>query len=186
MVGVVVLVGVLLAVVLVASGGDDAADEAGGGGDRSTSVAAGPAEVGAPAPEFTLPGLDGGTVALDDYAGKPVMVNFWASWCTPCRKEFPLFEAAQEKYKAQGLEIIGVSYNDIAFDSRAFVESEGARWAFARDPDGRLAETYGVRAIPQTFFIDGDGKIVSRLFGITSAEDLDAEIKRILPKRPRG
>ena len=183
----VLLVGVLLAVVLIASGGDDGSDavKADGSG-RATSVGAGPAEVGAAAPEFTLPGLDGGTVSLGDYAGKPVMVNFWASWCNPCRKEFPLFEEAQAEYAKQGLEIIGVSYNDIASDSRAFVASEGAKWVFARDPDGKLADAYGVRAIPQTFFIDGDGKIISRLFGITSAENLDDEIQKILPKSRSG
>jgi len=175
----------LLALVLVLSGGDDGSGSVGtaAGQGRPTAVDAGVAEVGAPAPGFTLPGLDGGTVALDDYAGAPVMVNFWASWCHPCRKEFPLFEAAQAKYARRGLEIVGVSFRDIPADSRAFVAEQGAQWHFARDPDGTLAETYGVRAVPQTFFIDADGTIVSRLFGITSAEDLDAEIRKILPPR---
>lgn len=176
----------LLALVLVLAGGGDGSESAGaaGGRGRTVSVGGGSAEVGAPAPGFTLPGLDGGTVSLDDDAGKPVMVNFWASWCHPCRKEFPLFEAAQAKYAKRGLRIIGVSFRDIPADSRAFVAEQGAEWDFARDPDGALAETYGVRAVPQTFFIDPDGTIVSRVFGITSAEDLDAEIHKILP--PRG
>lgn len=183
-VAAVALVGVLLTVVLVASGGDDGSGPtASGRGDREISVAAGPAEVDGAAPDFTLPGLDGGTVALGDYAGRPVMVNFWASWCNPCRKEFPLFEDALARYRDDGLEIIGVTYNDIASDSRAFVAAQGADWVFAKDPDRRLAEAYGVRAIPQTFFIDADGRIVSRVFGITEAEDLDAEIRRILPAR---
>lgn len=180
MVGVVLLVGALLAVVLVASGGDDA-DRATSGGGGTTFVGAGPATVGEAAPDFALPGLDGGRIALADYAGKPVMVNFWASWCHPCRKEFPLFEAAQAKYAKQGLEIVGVTYDDIASDSRAFVADQGAQWDFARDPGGRLADAYGVHGIPQTFFVDADGTIVSRLYGITSADKLDAEIRKILP-----
>ena len=144
------------------------------------------AEVLIPEPVLQAKVAELGARLSADYAGKPVMVNFWASWCNPCRKEFPLFEEAQAEYAKQGLEIIGVSYNDIASDSRAFVASEGAKWVFARDPDGKLADAYGVRAIPQTFFIDGDGKIVSRLFGITSAENLDDEIQKILPKPRSG
>lgn len=181
----------LLGVVLAVSGDDGGSGDASSSGAsgasgarRPTSVAAGPAEVDAPAPGFTLPGLDGGSVALADSAGKPVMVNFWASWCNPCRKEFPLFRAAQEKYAQQGLTIIGVSYKDIPADARAFVADQDAQWSFARDPEGKLAEAYGVRAVPQTFFIDPDGTIVSRVFGITSAKDLDAEIRKILPEPP--
>lgn len=184
-VAAVLVVAGLLVVVLVAAGGRDDGPEAApasrGGTGRATAVGAGPATVGEAAPAFTRPGLDGGTVALSDFAGKPVMVNFWASWCHPCRKEFPLFEAAREEYARRGLEIVGVSYKDIPADARAFVADQGATWTFARDPDGALADTYGVRAVPQTFFIDADGRIVSRLFGITSAKDLDAEIRKILP-----
>lgn len=184
--GAVLAVAAVLVVVLVASGGGGTpAPSATDAGSGRPFVADGPAEVGAAAPDFALPGLDGGTVALGDLAGKPVMVNFWASWCHPCRKEFPLFLAAREKYAKQGLQIVGVSYKDIAADSRAFVAEQGADWTFARDPDGRLAEAYGVRAVPQTFFVDADGKIVSRLFGIASAKDLDAEIRKILPARSR-
>lgn len=177
-----------LAVVLVTAGsGDDAgSDGPARGKGRATFVADGTAEVGGTVPDFTLPGLDGGTVALSDYAGTPVMVNFWASWCHPCREEFPLFEAAREKYAKEGLAIVGVSYQDIASDARAFVADQGAGWDFARDPGGRLAAAFGVRALPQTFFVDADGKIVDRQFGITSAEDLDKEIRTILPASSKG
>jgi len=185
-IGAVVLVGAALGAVLVAGGGDDGTGPtSAGGGGRDTFVADGPATVGQPAPDFSLPGLDGGTVALSDFAGKPRLVNFWASWCNPCRKEFPLFEQASAEHATDGLEIVGVSYEDIAADARAFVADQGADWAFARDPDGDLATAYGVRALPQTFFVDADGTIVSRLFGITSADDLEAEIQKILPASTR-
>ena len=188
MVGVVALVAAVLVVVLVASGGSDTdsgkpAAAARNAGVRSTVVEPGPAEVGAAAPGFVLPGLSGGDVGLADYAGKPVVVNFWASWCHPCRKEFPLLKAARAKHARDGLEIIGVSYRDIASDSRAFAADQGADWAFARDPDGKLATAYGVRAVTQTFFVAPDGTILSRVFGITSAKDLDAEIQKILPTK---
>ncbi len=140
--------------------------------------------MGAAAPDFVLPGLSGGDVALADFAGKPVVVNFWASWCHPCRKEFPLLKAARAKHARDGLEVIGVSYRDIASDGRAFVADQGADWAFARDPDGKLAAAYGVRAVPQTFFVDADGTIVSRVFGITSAAGPGVRDPEDPPRRP--
>lgn len=183
----VLLVGAVTIAVLVASGGSDeraSGDEA----DTEIFVASGPAEVGGEAPTFTLPALDAndGPVSLADSRGRPVVLNLWASWCNPCRKEFPLLKAARAKYAKAGLEIIGVSYRDIASDGRAFAESQGATWPLARDPGGDLAAAYGVRAIPQTFFIAPDGTIASRVFGITSAADLDAEIQQILPSKGRG
>ena len=173
----VALVAAVLVVVLSTSGDDAVTPRR---GDAVPSfVGGGPAEVGRPAPDFALPGLSGGSVALAEFAGRPVVVNFWASWCHPCREEFPLLKAALEKHEADGLEVIGVSYRDIAGDGRAFAADQGADWWLARDPDLRLAGAYGVNRIPQTFFIDRDGTIVSRVFGITSAKDLEAEIAKI-------
>jgi len=176
---VVGIVAAALAVVLATSGDEESAAGGSTASARPTLVADGPAEVGAPAPDFVLPGLSGGDVALADFAGKPVIVNFWASWCHPCREEFPLLKAAQAKHAKDGLQVIGVSYRDIAGDGRAFAADQGAEWWFARDPGLRLAAAYGVGRIPQTFFIGRDGTIVSRVFGITSAKDLEAEIARI-------
>jgi cytochrome c biogenesis protein CcmG, thiol:disulfide interchange protein DsbE len=143
-------------------------------------------EPGATAPDFALAKLSGGdTVKLSDYRGRPVVVNFWASWCHPCRKEFPLLAAARTKYKGDDLAIIGVSFRDIPSDSRRFVKDQEATWTFARDDRGAVAKDYGVRAVPQTFFIDADGTIRDRVFGITSSEDLDHTLRKILPKPSR-
>jgi len=143
-------------------------------------------EPGATAPDFALSKLSGdGTVKLSDYRGRPVVVNFWASWCHPCRKEFPLLADARTKYRGDDLAIIGVSYRDIPSDSRRFVKDQDAKWTFARDDRGAVAKDYGVRAVPQTFFIDADGTIRERVFGITSAKDLDQTLKKVLPKSAR-
>ena len=143
-------------------------------------------DTGAIAPDFALPKLSGdGTVRLSKYRGRPVVVNFWASWCHPCRKEFPLLADARKEHRHDGLEIIGVSFRDIPSDGRKFVKDEDATWVFGRDDDGTTAKEYGVRAVPQTFFIDADGTIRDRVFGITSAKDLEKTLQKILPKPSR-
>jgi cytochrome c biogenesis protein CcmG/thiol:disulfide interchange protein DsbE len=113
-------------------------------------------------------------------------LNFWASWCHPCRKEFPLLADARTKYKGDDLEVIGVTFDDIPADSRNFVKDQNAKWTFARDNRGAVAKEFGVRAVPQTYFIDADGTIRDRVFGITSAKDLDQALQKILPKQPRA
>ncbi len=135
---------------------------------------------GTPAPAFSLTTLHGGHVSLASLAGHPVLVNFWASWCNPCRREFPLLAATLTRHRAQGLEIVGVGYQDIVSDAQTFASQQHASWILARDDDGAVAAAYGVRAIPQTFFIRVDGTIASRLYGISSAGELEAQLRPIL------
>jgi cytochrome c biogenesis protein CcmG, thiol:disulfide interchange protein DsbE len=143
---------------------------------------AGVAPKGSQAPDFDLEGLNGsGRVRLADLKGKPVIVNFWASYCVPCRKEFPAFRAAQSKYRAQGLEIVGITFRDLTDDSRRFAKQQRANWLLAKGGDGDpVGRAYGVRALPQTFFINRDGTIVERYFGAPSGEKFDAEVQKIL------
>jgi len=152
-------------------------------GTRRTTTG-GTAEVGEPAPGFDLPALDGdGRVRLEDFAGRPVIVNFWASWCVPCRKEFPEFKDAQARYGDDGLEIIGITLMDLPRDARAFAEDQGATWTLADGGQGdRVGRAYGVRAIPQTFFVDRDGTIFSRYFGNPTADEFEAQIRKIREK----
>jgi cytochrome c biogenesis protein CcmG/thiol:disulfide interchange protein DsbE len=135
---------------------------------------------GTPAPGFTLRTLDGHVVSLAQLYGHPVLVNFWASWCDQCRHEFPLLAAAQQRHRAQGLTIVGIASQDIESDARNFAKHEHASWTLAFDTDNAVGDTYGVRALPQTFFIRPDGTIASRLFGLTSQRELEGDLRGIL------
>jgi len=135
---------------------------------------------GTAAPTFSLPTLDGGHVSLARLAGHPVVVNFWASWCHPCRQEFPLLRAALARHRPQGLVIVGVSFQDIPSDARAFVRQEHADWTFATNDDGAVAAAYGVRPVPETFYVRRDGTLAGRRFGITSAHELERDLTAIL------
>jgi cytochrome c biogenesis protein CcmG, thiol:disulfide interchange protein DsbE len=176
---------VAVVTIVVVTGSDDRGPEATTPNGMLSELGADQGlDKGATAPDFALPKLSGdGTIRLSEYRGRPVVVNFWASWCHPCRKDFPLLADARTKYQDDGLQVIGVSFRDIPSDGRKFVKDQGAKWAFGRDDRGATAKAYGVRAVPQTFFIDADGTIRDRVFGITSAEDLDETLRKILPKR---
>lgn len=135
---------------------------------------------GTPAPGFTLRTLDGHPISLAQLAGHPVLVNFWASWCDQCRHEFPLLAAAQRRHRAQGLRIVGIASQDIESDARSFANHEHASWTLAFDTDNAVGDAYGVRALPQSFFIRRDGTIASRLFGLTSERELEGDLRRIV------
>jgi cytochrome c biogenesis protein CcmG, thiol:disulfide interchange protein DsbE len=142
----------------------------------------GVATAGNLAPDFDLPRLRGdGSIRLSDLRGTGVVVNFWASWCIPCRKEFPVLRRVQRQYRDDGVEIIGIVYNDIPSDARAFARRERATWNLVTDDARTTAIDYGVRAIPQTFFIAPDGRISQRYFQAPSEATFDAEIEKILP-----
>lgn len=136
--------------------------------------------VGRPAPAFDLQTLDGGRLSLADLRGSPVVVNFWASWCVPCREEAPLLTAAARAYEAQGLRVVGIVYQDSAESARDFMARYTQTYPGLLDPDGRTAIDYGVFGIPETFFIDRDGIVRSRQVGPVTKEGLDRQIREIL------
>ena len=157
---------------------DGASSGSGSGGAGGSSVI----DVGDAAPDFELPTLDGETVSLAELRGQPVIVNFWASWCNPCREEFPILAETYAEHEADGLEIVGVTFRDIESDSRAFADDFGATWPLAVDDDGTAAQAFGVRAIPVTFFVDAEGVVVARSFGFTSADALDEPLALLLDR----
>lgn len=140
------------------------------------------ARTGDPAPVFTATALDGAPVDLAAYRGRPVVVNFWASWCTPCRDEFPLLaDRLDELGPRDGLVIIGVLYKDDAASAQRFLDEFGKSWPSVPDPDGSIASAYRVVAPPQTYFIDGDGVLRGIQIGEVRAEDFATQYAKIAP-----
>jgi cytochrome c biogenesis protein CcmG, thiol:disulfide interchange protein DsbE len=136
------------------------------------------AKVGEVAPDFELETLDGGTVRLSDFRGKPVVVNFWASWCNPCRQEFPLFRSALADARGK-FALVGVDAGDLRSDARRFAREERATWPNGFDGDGTVARGYGVDPLPQTFFIRPDGTIASHVIRELNRAELDRELKKV-------
>ena len=139
----------------------------------------GTAKVGEPAPDITGVGLDGRPVRLADLKGRPVIVNFWASWCVPCRQEMPLLRDELSAHEADGLQVVGVLFKDRADPARAFADTLGVDWPSATDPDGAIARAYRVVAPPQSYFIDRKGILRSIQIGEVLKSDFDAQYPAI-------
>jgi cytochrome c biogenesis protein CcmG/thiol:disulfide interchange protein DsbE len=145
---------------------------------RGASIA-GRAVVGKPAPVFTATDLDGRAVNLASYRGRPLVVSFGASWCHPCRQEYPLLVEAAAKY-GNRLAIVSVMHDDLNADARAFVREFHARWPAVNDESNAISSAYGVVGVPQTFFITRSGVVQARVYGITSHGALDPPLRRLL------
>ncbi len=108
--------------------------------------------------DFTLSDLEGNSVSLSDYAGTPVLVNFWATWCPPCRSELPLIQDYQDKF-TDNFVVLALSGGEAAQDVRAFINANGYTFMVLLDSDFAISELYGVRGFPTSIFIDADGVI---------------------------
>jgi cytochrome c biogenesis protein CcmG, thiol:disulfide interchange protein DsbE len=115
------------------------------------------------APDRTLPMLDApGSRSLADYRGKVVVLNFWASWCTPCAAESPILETAERQLAASGQgTVLGIAYKDITSDSLSFIHAHDLTYPSLRDGTGALANAFGTEALPETFVIDRDTRVVA-------------------------
>jgi cytochrome c biogenesis protein CcmG/thiol:disulfide interchange protein DsbE len=146
------------------------------------SAASPEAHTGQPAPAITGAALDGTAIDLAQYRGKPVIVNFWASWCTPCRDEFPLFkERLATLGPTDGLVILGVLYKDEPALAKQFLTDFGATWPTVTDKDETIAAAYRVVAPPLTYFIDKDGILRGMQIGQVRPEDFDTQYAKIKP-----
>jgi peroxiredoxin len=132
-----------------------------------------------PAPDFELASLDGRTVKLSDFRGKVVVLNFWATWCPPCRVEMPWFIDFYRRYREQGLEVVGVSM-DVGGPQQVagFVKGMNIKYTILMGNDS-VCDAYG-GMLPQTFLIGRDGKIIRHSFGIKSKSDFEDAIKQSL------
>ena len=116
-----------------------------------------------PAPDFTLPRLDAaGELRLSSLRGKAVVINFWASWCEPCKEEAPVLEAAWRKYRSRGVVVVGVDAQDFRADARRFMRRYGMTYPVVHDGPGETLGDYDLTGFPETFFVDRRGRLVGR------------------------
>jgi len=134
-------------------------------------------QVGNAAPDFTLTDLEGNEVSLADFQGKYVFLDFWASWCSPCRNESPNMVKAYEEFGGENFEIVGVSLDKTAEPWRKAVEEDNMTWTLLHDPQGDVANTYGVQSIPFTLLLDKEGNIIEKNL---RGEQLQNKLKELL------
>ncbi|HKV77112.1 MAG TPA: TlpA disulfide reductase family protein [Candidatus Sulfotelmatobacter sp.] len=142
---------------------------------------------GTPAPDFTLETLDGKSVTLSSLRGKAVVVNFWATWCGPCKIETPWLVELQNQYGAQGLQIVGVAMDDSGKDEIArFAKDMGMNYPVVLGKEA-VGQAYGgVDALPESFFIGRDGKIVDKIMGLEGRSEIEDAIKKALNTEASG
>jgi cytochrome c biogenesis protein CcmG/thiol:disulfide interchange protein DsbE len=133
------------------------------------------------APEFTLRRLEGnGELSLRSLRGKVVVLNFWQSTCAPCESEAPAFQRVWERYRDEGVVVVGIDFWDLDSDARRFLRRHGITYPTVYDGPGKTLESYGVVGAPETFFIDRRGRIVGHARGELSADELVSRLEGVL------
>jgi len=130
--------------------------------------------------------LDDGSLSTAELRGMPVVLNFWASWCPPCRSEAPELERAWERARGQGILLLGLNMQDVTEDAERFVKDLGLTYPNVRDKSDAVARDWGVAALPETFFIDRRGRIVAHVIGAISERRLEEGIRAARAGRPAG
>ena len=134
------------------------------------------------APDFTLTDLNGQPLSLASYRGKVVLLDFWATWCTPCRAEIPHFIEFQNNYRDQGLQVVGISMDDDLKPVRPFYQEFKMNYPVALGTE-KLAQSYGgILGLPVTFLIDRDGHIAAKYVGAVSIANIEQGVKSLLAK----
>jgi len=134
-----------------------------------------------PAPDFSLKDTDGRAVSLSDYKGKVVLLNFWATWCGPCKIEIPWFIEYEQKLKDKGFAVVGVSMDDDGWDAvRPFMKEHSVNYRMLMGNEMVAQQYGGVDALPTTFIIDREGRIASTHVGLVSRREYDNDIQALL------
>lgn len=145
--------------------------------------------VGSQAPDYAAPTLDGDTISLAELRGNAVLLNVWATWCPPCRREMPDLQALHEEFGGAGLRVVGVSIDAAGADEmvREFLEDYGITYTILRDPADRITSLFPAPGVPNTILIDAEGKVAWRRLGEVTADDpsLREAIARALPATRR-
>jgi len=129
------------------------------------------------APEFLLESMDGEEVRLSDFRGQPVVLNFWATWCAPCRKEMPQLVAAYEEHRDEGLVVIGLNLQESESIIRPFADDYGVEFPILIDRDGEVGDEYRLGGVPETIFIDANGIVHGRFIGPFESEDRGTDVQ---------
>lgn len=146
---------------------------------RGGGAAGAAPRVGQQLPAFALPGLRGDTVRLADYRGKVVLVNFWATWCPPCKAEMPAIQQVYDRHRARGFEVIGIDQGEGPAVVEPFVTERNFTWTFALDLDGQYSRDLQVLGIPTSYLVDRNGKVVYIWSGILSEGALESQLARL-------
>lgn len=137
------------------------------------------------APDFSLPSLEGKNIRLSDLRGKAVLLNFWATWCSPCKIEMPWFVELQKEYGPQGLQIVGVAMDEASKEDIAkFAKDMGVNYTILLGKESVGDQYGGIPALPETFFIGRDGKIVDKIIGLKGKGEIEEAIQKALHTQP--
>lgn len=138
-------------------------------------------KVGKTAPNFSLERLDGGELALSDLRGKGVVLNFWGTWCEPCKAEMPALQKKYETYKNQGLEVVGVNIGESPITVEPFIKQYGVDFPIVLDRKSQITKLYRIGPIPTTFFISPEGKVEEIFIGQLNEALIASKVEKILP-----
>lgn len=122
------------------------------------------------------PAFEDGRVSIEELRGTPLVLNLWASWCTPCREESPRLREGWERHGPRGVAFVGLNIQDLRDDARAFSREFGLTYPSVRDARRGVADRYGATGIPETFFVDARGRVVGHVIGVVSEEQLEAGV----------
>lgn len=139
-----------------------------------------PPQVGGPVPDFALVALDGTPMSLSAHQGQVVVLNYFASWCPPCRQEAADLEQTWRNYQDQDVQFLGIAYQDAAAKAQAFLDEFDVTYPCAAESSNRTARLHGVTGVPETFIVDRQGNLVRHFLGPITREELSREIDLLL------